>query len=423
MSAAASEHDRQSPKRHWLDAERLRVYPIIVLTIFALTMVWWTWRSLPGLVDPEGKPLGYDFIAFWSAAKLAVEGRAADAFNWSAMTAMHHVAVPLLPADKLFLWHYPPTYLLMVLPLGLMSYVPALILFVAATAGLWVWLARSMFADRRAWLVAAAFPAGLLNVMHGQNGFLTAALAGFALLALDRRPILSGVLVGLLAVKPHLAILFPIALIAEARWRTFISAAATAVSFTIVSVAVFGWSFVAIFLHDLTTVRQLVDGGNLPWGMIPSPYVFALSLGANPAVAMALQVGVAIGAVVCVWIAWRNPTAPFEAKAATLVIGSMLVSPYVFYYDLTWQGLAIAWLTILGLRDGFYRYERELLVAAYVSPMAMYGIRAATHVQIGFPVLLALLWMAAQRGKTAPIATQDHLSVADPPVPDGRLML
>ena len=52
-------------------------------------------------------------------------------------------------------------------------------------------------------LLALAFPAVLVNIGHGQNGFLTAALLGGAWSMLDRRPIVAGILFGLLAYKPQ----------------------------------------------------------------------------------------------------------------------------------------------------------------------------------------------------------------------------
>ncbi len=231
---------------HWLTAERMRVYSWMAIVIFAAAAAVWTALSLPGLVDPRGKPVGYDFIAFWSAARLAVEGHPADVYNWTAIAAAHRIAVPAL-GGKVFLWHYPPTYLLMVWPLGLMAYVVALVAFLVATVALWAGLVRSLFADRRAWVVAAAMPAGIINLVHGQNGFLTAALAGFALLALDPLPIVAGVLIGLLAIKPHLAVLFPVALVAAGRWRAFVSAAATTIVFVGASIAAFGWNNLEVF--------------------------------------------------------------------------------------------------------------------------------------------------------------------------------
>jgi Glycosyltransferase family 87 len=99
-----------------------------------------------------------------------------------------------------------------VVPLGLLPYPEALAVFLGATGALWAAPVRRLLPDARAWIVAAPTPAGLINLADGPNGFLTAALAGFALLLLDRRPAIAGALVGLLAIKPHLAVLFQVAL-------------------------------------------------------------------------------------------------------------------------------------------------------------------------------------------------------------------
>jgi hypothetical protein len=230
---------------HWLTEERIRVYSGIVFAIFVLAYLALTAMSLPDGVDPRGKPIGYDFITFWSAAWLALHGRPEAVFDWQAIAAAQHAAVPAM--EKLFLWHYPPTFLLAVLPLGLVPYVAAFAAFSAGSVALWAALVRRIAPDPRYWIVAAAMPAGLINFFHGQNGFLTAALAGFALLLLKTNPIAAGVLIGLLAIKPHLAILFPVALVASRNWRAFAAAAVATVAFTAASIAAFGWPTVTAF--------------------------------------------------------------------------------------------------------------------------------------------------------------------------------
>jgi hypothetical protein len=110
-----------------------------------------------------------------------------------------------------------------------------------------------------------------------------------------------------------------------------------------------------------------------------------------------LQAIVALFAGGCVYRAWRNPAAPFGAKAATLLVGAMLVSPFLFTYDLTWAALAVGWLALLGLRTGFLRWEREVLLLAWLVPMAMAPVHALTQVQLGFPALLLLLVVAVRR--------------------------
>jgi hypothetical protein len=308
---------------------------------------------------------------------------------------MQHEAVPAL-GDVRFLWHYPPTFLLLILPLGLLPYAGALVAFTAATVALWAGLVRALFHDKRAWLVAAATPAGLINLLDGQNGFLTAGLAGLALVQLERRPRLAGTLIGLLAVKPHLAVLFPVALVAARRWQAIGAAALSATAFSALALAAFGPATALAFLHDLPTLHDIVDRAGLPWGMMPSVYVLMLSLHAPPGAAALAQGLAAFAAALCVWRAWRRPTVPFEAKAAVLCTASLLVSPYLFTYDLTWAALAIGFLAILGLRDGFGRFEREIIVAAWFAPLLLMPIFWVCGVQFG-AVMSAVLLGAAMR--------------------------
>src|SRR5207249_3182068 len=201
---------------------------------------------------------------------------------------------------------YPPTFLLIVLPLGFLPYPAALAAFVLGTAALWAALVRRVLPDPRAWIVAAALPAGLINLLDGQNAFLTAALAGFALIWLDRRPVSAGVLIGLLAVKPHLAVLFPLMLLAERRWRSIAAAGVTMLALGAASVAAFGWAPWAAFLRHLPISQAMADAGAVPWGTMPSAYVFALSLGAPLALAGLLHAAVALFAGFAAWRAWRD---------------------------------------------------------------------------------------------------------------------
>ncbi len=401
---------------HWLNGERIRVYSSMIVVIFAVILLGWIALSLPLLVDPRGKPIGADFMSYWSAARLALDGRAEAAFDGAAITLVQHQAVPFLP-NIWYPWHYPPIFLLVVAPLGLVPYPAALASFVVGTAALWAALVRRVLTDR-AWIVAAATPAGLINLIDGQNAFLTAALAGFALLWLDRRPVAAGVLIGLLAVKPHLAVLFPLALLAEGRWRSIAAAAVTVLMLIGASLLAFGWGPWAAFLDHLPVTQAMADQGAVPWGTMPSPYVFALSVGLPVIVARVLQAVVALFAAGCVWWVWKRPGAAFEAKAATLVAGSLLVSPYLFYYDLTWAALAVAWLAMLGLERGFYRGEREILLFAWLAPALMQPVHALTSLQPGFPAVLLLLLLAVRRAASAPRLAE--AVIASPPSPVSR---
>ncbi|NTW64090.1 MAG: DUF2029 domain-containing protein [Chlorobiaceae bacterium] len=57
------------------------------------------------------------------------------------------------------------------------------------------------------------------------NAFLTTAVCGAVLFCARRDP--ASPVIGLSAIKPHPALLFPVALIATGAWRTLITAAVT----------------------------------------------------------------------------------------------------------------------------------------------------------------------------------------------------
>ena len=78
---------------------------------------------------------------------------------------------------------------------------------------------------------------------------------------------------------------------------------------------------------------------------------------------------------------------------------TFLVSPYVFDYDLAWLAFPIAWLASAGLRNGWLRGEREVLVAAWLLPMLMAPIATAMSVQVGPLVICSLLWITVRRSK------------------------
>jgi len=67
----------------WLTSARARGYSLILLAIAAVAIVGWIALS-DGLVDRNGKPIGTDFSSFYAAGSLALEGRAASAYDMAA---------------------------------------------------------------------------------------------------------------------------------------------------------------------------------------------------------------------------------------------------------------------------------------------------------------------------------------------------
>ena len=124
-------------------------------------------------------------------------------------------------------WHYPPFFFAVAVLVAALPYAWGLAIWLAASLAAYLAAMRAILPRPETLLIAAAFPAVFVNIGHGQNGFLTAALLGGALHLLDRRPWLAGVLIGCLAYKPQFGVLIPLALLAGGRWSTIAAAVAT----------------------------------------------------------------------------------------------------------------------------------------------------------------------------------------------------
>lgn len=222
---------------HWLNEERLRVYPRLFLTLFTLAALAYAATFRNG-VDFAGRPPGADFVTFWAASSLVLEGRALDVFDPSVMQSRE---VGLFPgATGMLPWFYPPPTLLLVAPLAWVPYALAFISFALGSLGAFLASLRPLVFAPQGWWLVAAFPGLWLSLAQGQPSLLTAALAGSGLQLRENRPILAGVLIGLLAVKPQLALLLPLLLIVERRWTAFGAAAASASALLAASLLILG---------------------------------------------------------------------------------------------------------------------------------------------------------------------------------------
>ena len=94
-------------------------------------------------------------------------------------------------------------------------------------------------------------PALFINAVGGQNGAMTAALLGGGLMLVDRRPIIAGILFGMMIYKPHLAVMLPFALLAGRRWLVAFVTGATAALLVVISVAVYGVDAWLHYQHNI----------------------------------------------------------------------------------------------------------------------------------------------------------------------------
>lgn len=381
----------------WVTPDRMRGYSLILLAFYALAIIGWI-ALADGLTDRNGKPLGTDFSNVYAAGILTLEGHAADAYD----PALQHAAEKRVfgAETPFFGWHYPPFFLLIAAVLATVPYAWALLAWMVLTVPAYLAAVRAICPRPETPLLAAAFPAAFVNLGHGQNGFLTAALLGGALQLLDRRPWVAGALIGMLAYKPQFGLLIPLVLLVTGRWHVIASACITVVMLAALSTLILGVGIWPAFAASAEFSRSIVlEAGATGWEKIQSMFSAVRSLGGPIEVAYAAQGLLTLSlAVSLVWL-WRSRAA-YELKAAALALACLLATPYVLDYDLMAVAVAIAFLARHGFSNGFRDYEISLLALAWAMPLMARSIMGATGVPVGVIVLIALYALTMRRAIT-----------------------
>lgn len=381
----------QPPSRaHWLTPQRVRIYSATILTaslIYLLRSAWHDWTLF-------GQPNGFDYAVFWVASRLTLDGTPLLAYSYESLS---RVALTISPTIvKLGPWFYPPNFLLLVRPLALIPCQLGYPIFAITTTALFVMLMRRLAPMREAWWPILGFTGIWLNVAQGQNAALTATLVLLALVLLEKRPVLAGICIGLLSIKPHLAVLFPIALACGGMWVAFASAAVTATVFTAISVFVFGTAIIPVFLHGLALASWAVESGELPWQQTTSIFATLRALHVSVGPAYFVQACGAVAAVACVVWVWRRSRSPIS-RATSLIAGTLMTSPYLFNYDTIWLAIPIAMISVDSIRNGWLKGEREIVVAAWLYPAIGTLSGYLLHFGLGPFVFAALMFVPVRR--------------------------
>jgi len=248
----------------------------------------------------------------------------------------------------------------------------------------------------------------LVNWTHGQNGFLSAALFGGGLALLRSRPLGAGVLLGLLAYKPHLGILLPAALLAGGHRRAFAAATATVLALAAGSWLAFGadvWR--AFFASTDFTTSVVLEAGGTAWHKQQSLFAWVRTLGGSVGLAYAAQLALAAGCLAAVAWLWRSRAA-FALQAAGLAAAALLATPYAYDYDLLLLAPGIAFLGVHVRGAGFQHGERAVFAFVFLAPLFARVVAARVPVPLG--LLALLLWLGVVLRRAARESGSD-----DPP--------
>ena len=375
----------------WLGKERVRSYSLILL-LGSLAMMVNSFIKAMG----EG---GSDFLAFWSAGKVALAGRFADVFDPELLKPVQEAT----GFEGVFAFVNPPPFLFAVMPVGGLPYPLAWIAWVAATFAIWAAVCWKIWP--KYWPLILAYPGALIAAGHAQNGLLTGALLVGGVACAPRRPWLGGALIGALVIKPHLALLMPFWLAAGRQWGAFFAAGMSSVGLLLVSWLAFGTETMLAYTESWAVSAQIMQNDDPGFYLRMATLYGQLRIYAGHEVALAVNAVLALAMIVMVWRSWSRFGGDMAATGALAVAATPLASPYLFNYDLPFLILPTLWLAMEARRSGFRPWDKLLLLALYVSPFATRAASLPLALNL-MPAFSALMvWMIWQRGRKDPAGT------------------
>ncbi|MDQ0325243.1 hypothetical protein J2R99_001092 [Rhodopseudomonas julia] len=300
------------------------------------------WITRSGDVYSTNHPGGGDFVVFYVASELILQGHIRDLYDPATFS---QTIIDRYGSDYEMRWLYPPHFLFFIAPIAKLPYLAAWAGFMAASFAFLAAIGRIVWGKRDIvfWLLVA--PSTFLGVLLGQMCFLVGGLLIGSIFLWDRKPILAGILLGLLTIKPQYGVLIPLVLLLEGRWRVIFVASVTALVMIGVSVLVFGTAPWQAFLFGMDGANSdiLTTASKKFLGLQMSVFGSARLLGADLATAAWLQGLSALFAVVAL-VATTLSGAQRDTKIAMLVTATYLVSPYVLFYDLVASTFVALWL-------------------------------------------------------------------------------
>lgn len=282
-----------------------------------------------------------DWAVYFAAGSLARTGKVALLFDVQRFTDYQYASLGswLVGPPTLHPWLYPPLYLLLLAPLSVLPFGVAYAAFLLATGAAAIaalaWRGGGHVMDWPRGLMLLVFPATIINTLTGQNALLSAALMIGGVRMLERAPAAAGIVLGLLAYKPQLFLLVPLALSAARAWRALTAAFAIIAALAVASAALFGLQSWFLWIDEMVGFDAPLQAAWLGNTFLHgySLDVCLSLLGLPDPVAAAAQAVVAAAAAGAVWWAWSRHFA-VEARLAVLLVAAIIATPHLQAYDM-----------------------------------------------------------------------------------------
>ena len=370
---------------------RLSSQETTVALAFAVAV---TWISLVVLIPLRQPVLGGDFIEFYTLATAAREGNWSIAYDWP---ALHELQVSLVPGSDAYFYppSYPPLVPVLYLPLTLLQFPLAYLIWVLLSTLLYCGLLVAVTGERHSVTPSQTLLAGLLFppfIAHQALGQTTVwPLLGFVggWYALSRsRPVVAGLILSIVAVKPHLGMALAVVLLSVRLWSVVVGITLGLTLQALATLWICGLETVSAYV--ITTLSVLGDSrlispadGRFTHGLRTSlesvlpHYTATLAWLASSALFGWLLVKT-----------WRR-TEDWTLRFSTLLLATLLISPHVQAYDAILLAPVVFWLSAWAIPARHSAIVPVLLVlsAAFVVPFTRFW-----GIPLTIPLMAWLLW-------------------------------
>ena len=331
--------------------ENMRRLGWIAALVAAMCAAAWTaglWMEMQRA--GPGRALDVDFAVFWAAAKLTLAHGPLVPFDLESLNAAR--SLPEGTETATMLWLYPPAWLVLILPFGYLPFFWGWLIFVLIsliTFGL-----ASRIPCRGlpgAWLLLLSSPVVLILLALGQNSLIFVSLFILAMEAMRRdQPVIAGLFIAAMTLKPHLGMAIPVALIAAGQWRVIAWAVIGTAVIVATSLVWPGLDYWPALYTGITEGAAEVQASYLP-SIMATGYGTGVVIGLGREGAILLQAGVSLFAALGLAWLWRERSA-WDLKVAGLAFTIILITPYAIYYELVFAVVGVLYLARAGVLTG-----------------------------------------------------------------------
>ncbi len=296
---------------------RSRRIGLIGCTLLGLTMLGlWGYQFRERILRGEN-----DFLQLYAGARLAGTPQLYDIpANQRIQLEVRNIHVESVYYTRL------PFYAWLLSPLGKLPYLPAYAVFQFLSLALFGTFLCQFTRRYPETLVLASMSAPVfVNFANGQDAASVAALAGLAYLQAEkRRDFVAGLILSLCAIKFHLLVLLPIALIAQRRWRIL--------NGVLLGGAI--WVAASFLTAGLDWPKRYLDLLANP-ALHPSPELMPSFHNAADAWQLGLGFEIGLGLLVAALVGWAARQSNFATAYGLALAAGPLVCHHSYSHDLT----------------------------------------------------------------------------------------